>query len=57
MLLKFGGRRGAKECKFDRSRQELSNECVLSLAKIDVDTAEKESSNICQQLDSYYWID
>ena len=35
--------------------QELSNECVL--AKIDVDTAEKESSNICQQLDSYYWID
>ena len=37
-----------KECKSDRSRQELSNEYVL--AKIVFDTAENESLKVCQQV-------
>ena len=39
-LMKFEGLSNAEVCKFCRSRQELSNECLL--AKIGVDTAENE---------------
>ena len=39
-LLKYWGLSGAKICKFCRSRQQLSNEYLLS--KIGVDTAENE---------------
>ena len=35
----------AKECKSDRSRQELSNEYLLSLAKFGFDTAANEAFN------------
>ena len=41
---------GAKECKSERSRKELSNEQLL--AKIGCDTAENEPSKVCQELDS-----
>ena len=62
-MLNFLGRRGAKEafylvsrwdskaakeCKSDRSRQEIFNEYVL--AKIDFDTAENEPSKVCEEL-------
>ena len=38
--------KGAKECKSDRSRQELSNEYLV--AKIGFDTAENEPSEVRQ---------
>ena len=41
-------RSGAKVCKSCRSRQELSNECLL--AKIRFDTAENEPLEVCQTL-------
>ena len=43
-LLNCRGRRGAKEYKSCRSRQELSNEYLL--AKIGFDTAENEPSKV-----------
>ena len=43
--MKCWGLNGAKACKSDRSRQELSNEC--SLAKIGFDTAENEPRKVC----------
>ena len=46
-LMNFWGRRGAKECKSDRSRQELSNQYFV--AKFDFDTAENEPSEVCQK--------
>ena len=44
-LLNCWGRRGAKEYKSCRSRQELSNEYLL--AKIGFDTAEHEPCKVC----------
>ena len=38
--------KGPKECKSDRSRQELSNEYLV--AKFGCDTAENEPSEVCQ---------
>ena len=46
--MNFLGWSGAKGCKSDRSRQELSNEYFV--AKLGVDTAENESSEVCQKL-------
>ena len=39
--------KGAKACKFCRSRQELSNEYLL--AKVGFDTAENEPLKVCQK--------
>ena len=47
-LLKFCEWSGAKEYQSDRSRQELSNEYLV--AKIGLDTAENESSKVCQKI-------
>ena len=47
MLLNVWGRGGAKECKSDRYRQELSNERLV--AKFGFDTAENESLKVCQE--------
>ena len=44
-LLNVRGLKGAKEGKFHRSRQELSNECLL--AKIGSDIAENEPLQVC----------
>ena len=46
--MNFWGGSGAKECKSDRSRQELSNEYLV--AKFGFDTAENEPSKVCQQV-------
>jgi len=45
-LLNCWGRRGAKECKSDRSRQECSNE--YSIEKVGFDIAENEYSKVAQ---------
>ena len=44
-LLNCWCRRGAKECKSDKSRQELPNEYLL--AKFGYDTAENEPCKVC----------
>ena len=38
---------GAKECKSDRSREDVSNEYFLTFG---LDVAEKESSKVCLQV-------
>ena len=60
--------KGAKDaCKSDRSRQELSNECVLAKIRegpnvvacllVCFDISENEPSKCCQELDSKIQLD
>ena len=48
ILDKFAG--GAKECKIDRSRQELSYSNEYLVAKFGFNTAKNESSKVCQKV-------